>query len=1507
MVKKVVRIFAIIIISIILLNIILFITFSIPSIQKRAADYALEKLRPVIGAEATLDGVRLRLFNTVELNGLYVEDQQQDTLFYANKINARIGALDLLRNRLTVQKVGIENFHANLYRDTPDAPFNFQFIIDALASEKDTTVVKEKKDPMLITAENVILKNGFLNYNILSEPQTPGQFNSNHININNFNFKANAYFQSVEDMQAKIDLLNFLESNSGLNLNDLETNVKIKGKLIESDHILLSLNQSEVVLSDVTFNTESKDFSIKLESEYLYPKDIGIFYSPLSALNEIFSFDIEADGQLPTANLNKLELKYGADTQFDISGMISDYTDLNSSDLRVDIQKLSISQSDLESIIQVWATEYNSPDQLLALGNIDLQVQAIGKLNHFNYDGNITIEPGNVIINGIGEFKDGFQNMSFEGPVRVDDIDVSSIIGEDAGIGNTTFNAVARVIIPKDSLLSVTAEGVFESLMYKDFQYSNLNFDGNYMGNNVSANLSMNSPLNQFDIFGDITFGDSLGFIVNGNIQQLNLSPFILLETWNTPLLTTQVVGNLSGTSIDNMTGTLVIDNTSIVDSNFIYNPGAIYLQALADDGNGKKIQVMSSFMEAEITGDYYFSSIANELKQTLQPHLPSVLSVRNENQLQSSEEDINQLTAVSYEEILLTGEENEFIGKNNFNFNIILSNTEDLSYTFGMPFYNVDQATISGNINMAADNPLQINAHIPRIMFGNNDIRETNIDFNNNIDKAKLILNGYLVQDNGFVNVDLITEAAGDSVINNLAFDVQNSDSRADGELLISMLFDRELDNQLVSKIRIHPATIDFNGKNIDINDADISYNKDRISITNFGITEEDMLLLGIDGIASRSEADNLRIYFNNTGLTNILSVFNISNFSGSINGGINIRQALETPMITTEDLRIENISVYNDTIGTLIIEGNWDQLNSGLNLNAYLTNEDEKSMEIKGYIPTGDKSPLPMDVNVNIENFELFAFQPLTGGALSRLSGRLNSNMKITGKLSEPVTEGWLGIEDGEMRVAYTNVTYYLSDTIKISRDNLGLDNLIIRDQNNHTASLTLSLSHTNFGRVVYTAGITLNDFMLLNNKNRTDLMVYGDLRLSGNISVTGSQMGIYGDGNLTTRSASEVTVMLPQIAQAAEYSGVVYINTNQTDSLAFLRRLGEELNLTNTSVKTTIPIVMRATVNLNPLLEASVLLDPTTGNAIEVSGAGEININFNSTSAPSLRLYGDYIINSGEFHYNLQNLRTIDFNIREGSRLTMEGDPMNTQFNITAYLPVRADLSMLSPTFANELANTRVPVNALLQIRGNLEGMDLQYDIELPESSNDIQQRVNSFISDEETKILQFAYLATTGSFIPSQGSSDMNFGANVFTQFAANHLSRGLDALFSNALNDNWSVSTNLESVDGTFDNVRMGLDVSTRLLNNRLRMSTNLSYGDNSMLASKQAFMGEFELEYDINSWLMLRAFNRANEQFYRRTPTRQGVGVVVTKEAQSFRDLFNFRFIRTRDDDEDDE
>lgn len=1480
MVRKIVRIFAIIVVSIILLNIILLIAFSIPAVQKSVANVALDKFRPLIGTEVDLESIRIRLFNTVELEGIYVEDLQQDTLLYVGKIGVRIHALDLLKNRVTVHKVALEDFTANVHRASPDEPFNFQFIIDAFAKE-DTVKVEKEKKPWRITANEVVLKNGTLRYNILSEPETPGAFNVSHIDVQDFNFRGNADFLSLEDMKAEVNHLNFLEKNAGLSLDNLKAQMKGEGTLLSSDGVTVALNGSRIEVKDAAYDLETKKFSLNAESNVIDPHDVNIFIPRFEHLDKLISFEVSAEGELPRAELNSLKFSYGSDTKLNISGSISDYSNINSGELHLNLQDLSVSQEDLQALIHVGAPDFTSPDQLLAMGDLNLRMRADGRLRQFRYSGQAITEQGEVTLNGAGRIGNEFKSLVFEGPVTANDIKVANIIGEDAGIGNTTVGTNVKLSILQDSTITVAADGLIESTSFRNYHYSNISFDVVYSGTSVVAKLRSDTERNKLDLSADIAFGDAMKFDVKGDVERLDLSPFVSIENWKDPYLRVSIDGNLSGSSIDDLTGMVVIDNVSLADSNFFYNPGAIYLQASADEGEGKKIQFMSSFFEGEITGDYYFSTIGAELMHAIHPHLPSVIVEKEEQQLQPE------------------------TGKNNFEFRIELQNTEDISYALSLPFYNVELATITGRVDMSSNESVRIDAHLPRLMVGSNDIRETKVNLHNRTSGLGLDVNTYLVQNNGHINVRLDSDAASDSLINRLSFDMQQNTTRSNGQLLITMGFLRDHEEQLASNIRIPPAQILFNDKKIDFNDAIIAYSKDRIAISNFGIREDNMLLLGVDGVASKSEADNIRIYFNNTELANILNAFNVTNFTGAINGEIYVRQALDNPMVRTEELRVDNITVQGDTIGTLRVEANWDNFLSGLDLNAWLENGGERSLDIKGYIPTGDNSPFPMDVNLKIADFNLIAIQPLTTSIFSELSGRLNSQIRVTGTPSEPVTEGWLGIDEGMLKVAFTNVTYYISDTINISRDNVGLKDLVIRDQNNHTATLNVNVSHTNFGRMVYNAGILFNDFMLLNNANRTDLMAYGNLKLSGELKVTGSPSGIFGNGNLTSSSRSDVTVVLPQTATATEYSGIIYVNSRarEPDSLAFLRKNKESGGQLNTNVSQGIPIVMGVTVNLTPLLEAAVVLDPTTGNALEVSGDGELNINFNSRSTPPVLLYGDYVINSGKFHYNLQNLRTMEFNIREGSRLTMGGNPMNTQFNITAYRPVRADLATLSSTFSDILGNTRVPVNAMLKIKGNLEAMDLEFDVELPESSNDIQQRVNSYMPNEESKILQVVYLATSGSFIPAEGSPDMNFGSSMATNLAANTLSRGLDALFARALRDNWSVSTNLESVDGSLENVRMGVDVSTRLMNNRLQINTNLSYGDGTMMAGNQDFMGEFEVKYDINSWLMLRAFHRANERFYSRAPYTQGVGVMVTREAKNLKDLLDLRFVRRKEED----
>ncbi len=330
---------------------------------------------------------------------------------------------------------------------------------------------------------------------------------------------------------------------------------------------------------------------------------------------------------------------------------------------------------------------------------------------------------------------------------------------------------------------------------------------------------------------------------------------------------------------------------------------------------------------------------------------------------------------------------------------------------------------------------------------------------------------------------------------------------------------------------------------------------------------------------------------------------------------------------------------------------------------------------------------------------------------------------------------------------------------------------------------------------------------------------------------------------------------------------------------------------------------PIRIQAVLQINDMLEAGVLINPVSGDMLQIKGEGELRAIFDSQANPTVRLYGDYVAASGKFKYNFLNFKSINFKIQEGSTVTMVGDPMNTQFNISAYNEVNANLATLSESFTIQMSDTRMPVHATLDIQGNLERMNLQYGIDLPDATDEIKQRFNSLVSTDEQKITQFANLIATGNFYPAGGTLGGNFNESAFTNYATSALTRGLDALLASALSDDWSISTNLETVDGNFDTMRMGVGISKSFLDDKLRISSNLSYGDKSVMASQQAFMGEFELEYDINNWLMIRAYNRANKQYYNRAPTTQGVGLVINRDARKFKDLFKFSYKRRENDD----
>ncbi len=86
-----------------------------------------------------IDRLFITFSGNVQIEGLYAEDLQKDTLVYSRSLEAGVAFLPLLDSKIVLKKVEWNGVTAHIKRTLPDSTFNFNFFIDAFASKEPKT------------------------------------------------------------------------------------------------------------------------------------------------------------------------------------------------------------------------------------------------------------------------------------------------------------------------------------------------------------------------------------------------------------------------------------------------------------------------------------------------------------------------------------------------------------------------------------------------------------------------------------------------------------------------------------------------------------------------------------------------------------------------------------------------------------------------------------------------------------------------------------------------------------------------------------------------------------------------------------------------------------------------------------------------------------------------------------------------------------------------------------------------------------------------------------------------------------------------------------------------------------------------------------------------------------------------------------------------------------------------------------------------------------------------
>lgn len=277
------------------LILLIFILIRIPAVQNYVVQKVTSYLENKIKTPVRIAHVSLDLPKMLVLEGVYFEDQSQDTLLAGEKLRVDISMLKLLKNTVEISQIDLQGITAKINRTLPDSSFNFDYIIQAFVSEQDEPASPDSSAPM--------------------------KFDIDKVNLNSIRF---IYRDEVIGMGAEVNL-NHLDTR--IETFDLEENMRFGIPRININGLQGSVRQWAVAASEEV--PDADDFGIPDTSETSLLPDL----------------DFE------TFNLTDIDFAYvdeaGAmDTRFKISKLLARLNKLDLNKEVVDIREIDLDGSD---------------------------------------------------------------------------------------------------------------------------------------------------------------------------------------------------------------------------------------------------------------------------------------------------------------------------------------------------------------------------------------------------------------------------------------------------------------------------------------------------------------------------------------------------------------------------------------------------------------------------------------------------------------------------------------------------------------------------------------------------------------------------------------------------------------------------------------------------------------------------------------------------------------------------------------------------------------------------------------------------------------------------------------------------------------------------------------------------------------------------------------------------------------------------------------------------------
>lgn len=1427
-------------------------------------------------ARIYIESAKISFFNRIRLNKLYIEDQNQDTLLFAETVHINLKRIDKKNRVVDISKMEFENADIR-FRIDSTRTINFQFIIDELKSNKKKKHKKKHKRLELNFGKVTFSESKFHLTNYYSNDRASGvDFSDFH--LENMELEVEDLYVKGDSVQMNINDLVFLEKSGFANtFFSAQANIG-KNHLIFDDVTFQSTSSSlecpKVALRFDSYKNfsdsglfEKVDFDIHLHPSIIDIVDLAYFAPGLQKVNKITTAQGRIYGKLSNLKGKDVQLSYGRGTIINGNFNINGLPGIEDAFLYVDVKNFNTLHDDLESFILPLSPEMTKlPDNIRNLGKIQFKGKFTGFIDDFVTYGSFNTRLGNFSTDLLFKpLKKG--EISYSGNLKSRDFELGELIlNKNELIGKITLDANVNGILRDNHGIQANIEGKINGFEVHDYNYQNIALSGALKDNSFDGNLVVEDPNCELEFNGRISFDDELAdFDFNANVTQANLYKLNIDRSDPSSFASFLLQANGTGRNLDEFNGEINLLNSFFSKSDKQIQLYGFRLMA-KNTLDTSKITIRSDFLDADIAGKYEFKYINHSLKHFINKFVPS---------LYSDFEDFKQSA------------QNDFLIKGQF------KNTQSFT-SFFTPGIKIAENT-SFNVTYDPDSSL-MQFHIESPEFAYNNFTWSNV-FVDAFSKDSLLsvesgskyfkVNENIELENYSVYLDVFSDSLEflsrwhnwDTVLYKGSI---NAHGRFDKDIIAG--------TRLALKI---PSSKIIMGDSIwNLQQCNILIDSSVINIDRFKIERDNQSFL-VAGDISKDKNDVLQIQFNNFKLTNFNILTRNKNMllDGTLNGNSTISNVYHDLTFAT-DLHIDVLQLNNELIGDTYVKSGYVSNKKVIDIHAFSTRGSLKTFEIKGDYHPESRG---MDFNIKLNKLRINLLNPYAKGIASNIMGIASGKVTLIGTINKPLFNGNIDFNKTSFKVDYLNTQYSFSDAVKIVNNNIIFDGLKIFDAEGNVTTASGAVSNSYLKDFNLNLTFNANDFLFLKTTYADNQDFYGNAYASGRVSIKGSPKDITIDVNARTSEKTQFNIPLNAEENATTHDFVRFINPNQE----------REHSVKNVNPRNITGIKLNFDLDITPDAEVQLIFDSKIGDIIRSRGYGAIKLEINTTG--KFNMFGDYTITEGDYLFTLKNIINKKFTVDEGSYISWNGDPMDANINIKADYNTKAKLSNLFPEEAegnaemSDFYNSRIPVECQIEMTKRLVNPELAFAINLPTADPETRTRVANSINTEEELSKHFLSLLVINSFMvdPNRVSPNQNYQGSYSAQGA---LGVTTSELFSNQLS-HW-----LSQMSNDFDigiNYRPGdaittkeveLALSTKILNDRVSINGNLDVGGKNehVTAHTSNIVGDFDVDVKINKSgkLHVKAFNKANDNLsYYSSDYTQGVGIFFREEFDSIEEL----------------